>query len=183
LEQIEREFQKNLGEALYGIDDETLEGKVGKLLTQLNLTLAVAESCTGGLITHRLTNVPGSSDYLERAVISYSNRSKEEILGISPQTLKDYGAVSPQTATAMAEGIRRLARSDIGLSVTGIAGPGGGTEEKPVGLVYIALAYGAETRCHRYQLHGNRTTIKRRSAQTALDNLRRYLLSVTMNAS
>ena len=175
LEEIEQKLRSSLGEALYGHEEETLEVIVGRLLAQLGLTLAVAESCTGGLMTHLLTNISGSSKFLEQSIVSYSNRSKEEILGVSSKTLRDYGSVSSQTAKEMAEGIRKLARTDLGFSITGIAGPTGGTPEKPIGLVHMALSDETNTRVFPFQFHGDRTTIKGKSAQAGLNLLRLYL--------
>ncbi|HEX9757025.1 MAG TPA: competence/damage-inducible protein A [Nitrospiria bacterium] len=178
LNEIGQKLATEFGDVLYGFGEDTLEAEVGKLLTQLRQTLAVAESCTGGLMTHRLTNIPGSSNYLERAVVSYSNKAKESLLGVSPETLKTLGAVSLQAAKEMAEGIRKLAHTDLGFSITGIAGPTGGTEEKPVGLVFMALAHFSGTQGFRFQFFGDRETIKWRSAQAALNELRKYLLQV-----
>jgi len=178
LKEISGKITNAFGDGLYGFGEDTLEEEVGKLLTQLGQTLAVAESCTGGLMTHRLTNIPGSSNYLERSVVSYSNQAKESLLGVSAQTLRTYGAVSLQTAKEMAEGIKRLAHTDIGFSLTGIAGPSGGTEEKPVGLVFMSLSHPVGTQGFRFQFYGDRETIKWRSAQAALNELRKYLVRV-----
>jgi nicotinamide-nucleotide amidase len=123
------------------MEDNLLEQEVARLLLSLKITIAVAESCTGGLICHRLTNISGSSDYLDRGVVTYSNRSKIELLGVSPQVISEHGAVSEACVWAMATGIRRLAGTDLGLAVSGIAGPTGGTFEKPVGTVHMALAW------------------------------------------
>lgn len=183
LEEIEQKLTSSLGEALYGYEDETLEIIVGRLLIQLGLTLAVAESCTGGLMTHRLTNISGSSNFLEQSIVSYSNRSKEEVLGVSSKTLRDYGAVSSQTAKEMAEGIRKMARTDLGFSITGIAGPTGGTSEKPVGLVHMALSDKTSTRVFPFQFHGDRTSIKWKSAQAGLNELRLFLRGGIQNTS
>ena len=120
---------------------DVLEKEVAKLLVSLKLTIAVAESCTGGLICHRLTNIPGSSDYLHMGIVAYSNRSKVEFLGVPEQIIIEHGAVSEACVRAMAVGIRGLARTDLGLSVSGIAGPTGGSAEKPVGTVHMALAW------------------------------------------
>jgi nicotinamide-nucleotide amidase len=141
------------------------------------LKLAVAESCTGGLIGHRLTNVPGSSDYLDRVEVCYSNRAKVEILGVSPEIIETSGAVSAPVAAAMAQGVRRRAGTDLGLSVTGIAGPGGGTPEKPVGLVFFGLDHFGEVQTASGRFSGDRAAIKMRASQHALDILRRALLA------
>ncbi len=161
---------------IYGVDEDTLEQKVAELLFQTKQTVAVAESCTGGLLSHKLTNVPGSSDYFDRAVISYSNRSKIENLGVSPHTLEQFGAVSEETAREMAEGVRKMAGTNWGLSTTGIAGPGGGTAEKPVGLVYIGLSGEEESTVRRFIFTTDRLANKERAAYAALEILRRRLL-------
>nr|HID13168.1 CinA family protein [Anaerolineae bacterium] len=156
-------------------DEDALEVTVGRLLKQHGLTLAVAESCTGGLIGHRITDVPGSSVYYQGSITAYSYDVKELLLHVRHDTLYHYGAVSEQTAREMARGIRRAFRADIGLAVTGIAGPGGGTPEKPVGLVYIALATPDSEWVERHVWRGNRWENKACSAEAALDLLRRYL--------
>jgi len=155
--------------------EEPLEVSIGRRLRERGLTLAVAESCTGGLIGHLITQVPGSSTYFLGGVIAYANEVKERLLGVRPTTLAEHGAVSPQTALEMARGVRRALQADLGLAVTGIAGPSGGTPHKPVGLVYVALAApeGAWVEEHRWQ--GDRPTNKPLSAHAALDLLRRYL--------
>jgi len=158
-------------------NDTALEIIVGRLLKQCAFTLALAESCTGGLVSHRVTNVPGSSDYYQGAVVAYSNEIKELILRVRRDTLHHYGAVSEHTALEMAQGVRRIFHADIGLSVTGIAGPGGGAPEKPVGLTYIALAAPDIEKAERYVWSRNRQGNKARSAEAALGLLRRYLES------
>jgi len=157
------------------MNPEPLEKVVGRLLTAQKLTIALAESCTGGLIAHRLTNVPGSSAYFIGGVVSYANEAKVRMLGVSPQTLQMHGAVSEETAREMARGARHLFQTDIALAVTGIAGPGGGTPEKPVGLTYIALTAEDLERCERYLWRGDRWAIKEQSAEAALGLLREYL--------
>ncbi|MCR4403934.1 MAG: CinA family protein [Candidatus Acetothermia bacterium] len=152
-----------------------LEERVGELLRARGLTLAVAESCTGGLLGHSLTNLPGSSDYFLGGVIAYSNRAKERLLGVRRETLESEGAVSELTAREMARGARRLFGSDLALATTGIAGPGGGTPEKPVGLVYVALAAPDKELCVRHIWQGDRLENKRRSAERALELLVEYL--------
>ncbi len=152
-----------------------VEERIGELLTRRGLTLAVAESCTAGLLGHRITSVSGSSAYFEGGVISYSNAAKERLLGVPHQTLIQHGAVSKETALAMASGARRLLGADIALSVTGIAGPTGGTPDKPVGLVYIGLAAEGEEISEKHSWHGDRSENKERSAQAALDLLLKYL--------
>lgn len=153
----------------------TLEELVGRLLTEQGLTVAVAESCTGGLIAHRLTNVSGSSAYFIGGVVAYSNQVKERVLGVSGETLTAYGAVSEACAREMARGARRLFGTDVAISSTGIAGPTGGTAEKPVGLVYVALAAPDLERCERHLWQGDRLENKRQTAEAALEMLRQYL--------
>ncbi len=164
-----------LGQHVFSIDGQTMEEVVGRRLLDRGLTLAVAESCTGGLIAHHLTQVPGSLAYMDRGVVCYDNRAKIELLGVSESLLKKYGAVSSQVAKAMAQGIQTRSRVDVGLSVTGIAGPGGGTAHKPVGLVYVGLATSKGTSTKAFRFHGEREAIKLRSSQAALDVLRRWL--------
>lgn len=154
---------------------EAPEITVGRLLSAQNQTLAVAESCTGGLVTHRLTNVPGSSNYLIAGVIAYAYEAKVAALGVTWDTLNRFGAVSEETARAMARGARERFSSTIGLSITGIAGPGGGMPEKPVGLTYIALVTEMETVVERYVWNGDRIRNKEQSAEAALALLARYL--------
>ncbi len=167
---------RSRGEDCYGQDGEPLEAVVGRLLLERRLTVSLAESCTGGLVAHRLTNIPGSSRYVERGVIVYSNRAKEELLGVPEPLLRAHGAVSAPVAEAMATGICRLSGSPCGLAVTGIAGPDGGTEAKPVGTVFIATAGPSGTEVKRFRFAGDREAIKWQSAQAALDLLRRRLL-------
>jgi PncC family amidohydrolase len=157
------------------MNHESLEVSVGKLLSAQNLTLALAESCTGGLVSHRLTEVPGSSAYFLGGVVAYANAVKEQLLGVSHATLHDHGAVSAETAVEMARGARRALGTDVGLSVTGIAGPTGDMPGKPVGLVYVALSTRSDERCERHVWGGDRSENKARSAAAALDLLRRYL--------
>jgi PncC family amidohydrolase len=155
--------------------EDDLEIAVGQLLREQGLTLAVAESCTGGLVSHRITNVPGSSDYYRGSVTAYALDVKETLLHVPEETLAGYGAVSEQTAREMAEGVRHAIRADVGVSVTGIAGPTGGTPEKPVGLVYVALAAPDGEWVERHVWAGDRQQNKAQSADAALDLLRRYL--------
>jgi nicotinamide-nucleotide amidase len=165
-----------LGEWLFAEGRDTMEEVVGRLLKKRGLTIAVAESCTGGLITHRLTQVPGSSAYVDRGAICYSNRAKTEMLGVPLELITKHGAVSREVAEAMAKGMRERADVSVGLSVTGIAGPGGATETKPVGLVYLGLDAGSpDAITKEFRFHGDRSVIKQRSSQAALDLLRRWL--------
>jgi len=139
------------------------------------LTLATAESCTGGLIASRITNIPGSSEYFERGLITYSNKSKIELLKVAPEIIEEFGAVSSETAEAMAKGIKDLANTDLGLGVTGIAGPSGGTTEKPVGLVYIALASDRGVINRKFNFTGGRLEIKQQTAEAGLKIIVDYL--------
>jgi nicotinamide-nucleotide amidase len=176
-QQLASDVRSRLSEWLFAEGDDTMEKVVGRELTKRGLILAVAESCTGGLIGHRLTQVPGSSAYVDRGAICYSNRAKTEMLGVPVELIARQGAVSKEVAAAMACGIRERANVSVGLSVTGIAGPGGGTETKPVGLVYIGLDDGTGRPITReFRFHGDRNVIKQRSSQAALDLLRRWLL-------
>jgi nicotinamide-nucleotide amidase len=173
---LSKKIEFRLGEQIYSTDGRTLEEVLGDQLRENHKTLAVAESCTGGLLGHRITNVPGSSDYFLQGVQSYSNQAKQQRLGISAGLIKRYGAVSSQTAQAMADGIRRTSRADFGLAITGIAGPGGGTPDKPVGLVYTALSWDNEVQVEKNDFFGDRETVKFRSSQKSLDMLRIHLI-------
>ena len=177
LDALERRVRERLGHHVYATGDQGLEQVVGALLRERGLKLAVAESCTGGRIGDWITNVPGSSEYFLLGVATYSNEAKEQVIGVRAATLAAHGAVSPQTAEEMAEGVRLRAGADIGLSTTGIAGPGGGTADKPVGTVCIGLAWEGGTWSRRYDLGDRgREFIKGLTAMTALDRLRRWLL-------
>ena len=178
LDSLEDGVRSRLEEWIFAEGQDTMETVVGRLLSQQNLTVALAESCTGGLISHRLTQVPGSSSYVDRGAICYSNQAKTDMLGVPAQLIAKYGAVSQEVAAAMAGGIRERAGVSVGLSVTGIAGPGGATETKPVGLVYVGLhGVADEPIIKEYRFHGDRTVIKQRSSQAALDLLRRWLIA------
>ena len=176
---LEKKILGRLKENVFSTTGEDLEEVVGRLLRLHKKNLAMAESCTGGLLSHRLTNVPGSSDYVLQSMVVYSNEAKAYNLGVSADLIEQHGAVSSQVATAMAAGIREKARSSFGLSITGIAGPAGGTPEKPVGLVYTALAWDSGTDVVKNLFLGNREMIKFQSTQKALDMVRRYLLKKT----
>jgi nicotinamide-nucleotide amidase len=169
------EVTLRLNKYIFSYGEETLEEIVGKLLKEKKLTLAVAESCTGGLITSRLTDIPGSSAYLERAVVTYSNAAKTNLLSVPPEIIEKHGAVSEETARLMAEGVRKLAGTDLGLASTGIAGPGGGSAEKPVGTVYLALSDGSKTICRHYVYRWDRQRNKMIFSQAALLLLKNYL--------
>jgi len=176
--EMEQKVRAILGDNIYGCNEETLEEAVLKLLQEKNLTVSLAESCTGGLIASRLTDIPGASASFVSGVVSYSNESKINILKVKEDTIKKYGAVSPQTAEEMAVGAKTLNGSDIGLSITGIAGPDGGSAEKPVGLCYIGIAAVNSVNVHKIMLNGNRNKIRWSSSSRALDLLRRELLSM-----
>ena len=172
----EDQISKRLQQYIFAYDQDTLEGIIAKLLTDKKLTIAVAESCTGGLITDRLTDVPGSSAFLNRGIIAYSNEAKTDLLGVPEDVLRNFGAVSEQAAVLMAEGVRKLGRTDLSLATTGIAGPTGGTEEKPMGTVFIALADGRKTFCRNYVFRWERRRNKMLTSQMALIILKRYLM-------
>lgn len=169
-----------LGQLIFAEDDATLESIVVELLTEKKKTLALAESCTGGLIANRITDVPGASMGLDCGVVTYSNEAKMNLLGVEEQTLKEHGAVSAAVARQMAEGVRRRRNTDYGLAVTGIAGPGGGSKEKPVGTVFIALAWAGGMVVNERFNPFDRETFKYVTSQQALDMLRRTLTDETV---
>src|SRR6266496_3169658 len=173
LDRLSGQLEERLGNAVFSFAGEKMEEVVGLKLTVGGYTLSVAESCTGGLIAERLTDVPGSSKYFIEGVVAYSNDAKTRTLGVEPVLLLEHGAVSAAVAEAMAEGVRQRSRTDFGLSITGITGPGGGSEDKPVGLVYIALADDAHTEHRKVIIPGDRQLIRWRASQAALDLLRR----------
>lgn len=174
LDQAERHLVQVFGDYLLANDGETPEGNVGRLLTSAGLTLALAESCTGGLLASMLTSQPGASAFLERAAVTYADSAKLDWLKVPEALLQEHGAVSDQCARAMAIGLRRAAGTDLALAITGIAGPAGGTAEKPVGTVFIALASGDGVHVKGYRFTGSRTDIQRMSACMALAWLRRF---------
>jgi nicotinamide-nucleotide amidase len=175
MEAFEKKVHDLLGLFVYSTDDQTLEQVLGQLLVERKKTIATAESCTGGLMGARLTNVPGSSAYFERGVVTYSNQSKVELLQVPAGIIEQYGAVSEQVAILMAQGVRKLAGTDYGLSVTGIAGPGGGTPQKPVGLVYIGFAHEGDALAQKFMFGEDRRTNRERAAQAALNLVRLFL--------
>jgi nicotinamide-nucleotide amidase len=175
LKRMERSVRDRLGDHLYAAGHQSMEGVVAMKLKSKGLTVAVAESCTGGLISQRLTSVPGSSAYFDCGLVLYTNRAKGELLNVPDALFRAKGAVSGEVAAAMAEGARERSGADLGLAVTGIAGPTGGTKEKPVGLVYVALADERRAVCRSRLFSGDREGIRHRAAQAALDLLRRYL--------
>jgi nicotinamide-nucleotide amidase len=175
---VEREVIARLDDYFFGEDDETLEGAVARLLQEKDATLALAESCTGGLLAKRLTDMPGSSAYFTEGLVTYSNEAKERLLGVPQALLLEHGAVSEPVARAMAEGSRKVSGADYGLSVTGIAGPDGGTEEKPVGLVFVGISDAEGTLAEKLDLTAwarSRDSIRERSTNIAFDLLRHHL--------
>ncbi len=176
MEEMEKEIEGFLGKHIFAKDFETMESVVSGLLKKRKTTLAVAESCSGGLISHRLTNVPGSSEYFERGVVVYSNQAKIDLLAVPEDVIAEFGAVSFETAERMAQAIKDLSQTMLGLGVTGILGPTGGSPEKPVGTVFISLASPQGTTTKRYSFFGEREQIKLLASQVALNRLRRYLL-------
>ena len=170
--ELSGQFFDRLGNYVYAEDWETLEDAVGRLLIERGLTLATAESCTGGLLGNRITNVAGSSEYYLGGIVSYSDAAKMNLLGVSQETLKEFGAVSEETAKEMAAGARRVLQSDVGVSITGIAGPTGGTEDKPVGLVYIAVDVAGDVAVRKFVFSEDRRYNKELSAQAALNLVR-----------
>ena len=172
---FEDKIIKILGSNVYSTENEDLEKVVARMLLDKNLTISIAESCTGGLICSKLVSVSGISKAFNRGIISYSNDSKIEELGVKEDTIKNYGAVSKETAIEMAEGIQKLAGSDIGVSITGIAGPGGGSARKPVGLMYIALTYKGDTVYKKLNLSGDRERIINMASLYTFDLIRRQI--------
>lgn len=152
-----------------------MENEVGKILTEKKLTIACAESCTGGLLTSRLTDIAGSSNYVKGSIVCYSNEVKNKILNVDADTLKNFGAVSEQTARQMSANVRKIINTDIGVGVTGIAGPGGGTADKPVGTVYISVSNADKTFVKLFNFKGTRTEIKNQSCDAALTMIKEFI--------
>lgn len=173
LEPVISELKSRFGDSIYSFENKELDQVVAELLINKNIHIAIAESCTGGLISSRLINTPGISKVLDFSAVTYSNESKQKLLNVRAETLQKYGAVSSQTAIEMASGVKALNNSDIGLSITGIAGPTGATPEKPIGLVYIALASNSGTTCTQVNLHGDRERIRNMACLYALEMIRR----------
>jgi nicotinamide-nucleotide amidase len=173
---VAEEIRKRLGDKIFSDENKNMEDVVGELLMRKGTTISIAESCTGGLIAAKLTAIPGISKVLDRCIVSYSNRSKVEELMVKQETLDKFGAVSKETAIEMAQGIRKVSGSDLGLSVTGIAGPDGGTEEKPVGLVHVALAFEGGVRHKELRLWGDRNRIRNLSSLHALNMVREKII-------
>ena len=176
LDRVVLEIEERLGNAIFSFAGEKMEEVVGLKLTVGGYTVATAESCTGGLLAERLTEVPGSSKYFIEGVVTYANDAKTRTLGVEPMLLLEHGAVSAPVAEAMAAGIRKRADTDFGLAITGIAGPSGGTEEKPVGTVFIAISSEAGTESKKLKFPGDRHLIRWRASQAALEMLRRRLI-------
>lgn len=182
-EKLERQFdlaanwvKSQLGSHIFSEDGQSMEAVVGQLLRLKGATIAVAESCTGGLIAHRLTNVAGSSDYFLLSAVTYANEAKSEVLSVDPELINTFGAVSKETAAAMAQGVRNLAKSTYGLAVSGIAGPGGGTPAKPVGTLCIAVSGPDGTQAYKHQFNfGRRQMLKSIFAMAALNSIREKL--------
>ncbi len=167
-----RAIQQRLGSSVYSTENRTLNAVIGDLLRERKFTIATAESCTGGLLADTLTDVPGSSDYFQRGFVTYSNQSKIDELGVPEAIIVEHGAVSEGVARAMALGAQEAANTDIAVSTTGIAGPGGGTVEKPIGLVYISIAIAETVEVYKYQFGADRRMNKERTVYTALNRLR-----------
>ena len=176
LDEATEQLKVLLGDYIFGYDDESLEEVTGNLLRRKKLSLAVAESCTGGMLGETLTAVPGSSDYFKGGIISYDGEIKEKLLGVPHTLLTRFGEVSEPVVKAMAEGVRKNCNSDVGLSITGIAGPTGGSQEKPVGLVYIGLADAGQTLVQKHYFHNGRQAIRLRSVRRALNMLRLHII-------
>ena len=183
LDAVAARVRERLGPVCYGEGAVTMEEAAGRALADRGWTVAVAESCTGGLVGHRLTNVPGSSAWVRGGVVAYANDAKTAMLGVAPAMLESAGAVSVETATEMARGVRERFGTDVGLATTGIAGPDGGTEDKPVGTVCVALSTTDADRASRYQLWGTREWVKVLTSQVALDWIRREALGLAMTES
>jgi nicotinamide-nucleotide amidase len=181
LTEIEQKIRSKVGRYIYSKDEEELEQVVARLLKERGLTIAVAESCTGGGLSNLLTNISGSSKYFERGVISYSNASKVEILKVNEDTIAEHGAVSMEVARQMAEGIKSISGTDIGLSVTGIMGPTGAGADKPLGLVFIGLCDDKVCTAKKMVFGEDRLLNKQRTVQAALDMIRRYMLGIPLD--
>jgi nicotinamide-nucleotide amidase len=183
LEELAQRVRAKISEFVFAEGEVTMEEVVGRLLMERNIKLAVAESCTGGLIGHRLTNVPGSSNYLIGDLVTYSNQMKTELLGVSETTLRTVGAVSEECVREMATGARRRTGAEVAIATSGVAGPDGGTPDKPVGTVCLGLDSERGQVSRRYQFRGTRDWIKLLTSQVALDWLRRYALDLQIAES
>ncbi len=180
IEDLGKTLTTRLPNYIYGWDKDDLETIVGRMLTTRQMTIATAESCSGGLIAHRVTQVPGSSNYFLRGYVVYSNEAKHDALEVDSQLIRLKGAVSREVAEALAANVRRIAKADIGLSTTGIAGPSGGSAEKPVGLVYVGITDDQSTQVFEFRFTGNRESVKKRTSQAALEILRRHCLQMPL---
>lgn len=178
IEGLGKTLTTRLPNFIYGWDQDNLETIVGRMLTTRRMTVATAESCSGGLIAHRITQVPGSSNYFLRGYVVYGNEAKTDSLQVDSKLIQQKGAVSREVAEALAANVRRISKADVGLSTTGIAGPSGGTAEKPVGLVYIGIAADQTAQAFEFRFTGNRDSVKKRTSQCALEILRRYCLQM-----
>ena len=176
LKNINNEFVDVLGDNIYGYNEDTLEAVVQKMLSESKRTVSVAESCTGGMVASKLTNTPGSSMCFKESVVTYSNEAKIQLLNVKKETLEQFGAVSEQTANEMLNGILKLSKSEYAVSITGIAGPDGGSAEKPVGLVYIGVSFNGNNEVNKCMFLGTRQDIRERATNVALDSLRRLIL-------
>lgn len=179
IDDMEKSVRSILGDFVYAVgDNASMPETVTKLLCRNNLTLSTAESCTGGMVAERITSVPGASECFHCGYVTYSNDQKARLLGVSDTTLKSHGAVSEETALEMSRGAKERSGADIGIGITGIAGPGGGTEEKPVGLVYVSICADGLHKAYRLMLTGNRSMVRERACLYALDLVRRYVLKL-----
>jgi len=174
--ELSEKIKKRLGDYIFSCDEEVLEEVIGKMLFERGLSIGVAESCTGGMIAAKLTEVPGSSGYFLGGVVSYSNEVKNKVLGVPAEILESYTAVSKEVASAMAQGVRKLTGADLGLATTGIAGPGGGTPDQPRGLVHICIAGTGGTCCREYRFPGIRMAVRQGATNAALSMVRLYLM-------
>lgn len=175
IEPMERKVRERLKENVYGVGDTSLEDVLGAMLIEKKLTIATAESCTGGLLSGRLINYPGISEVFMEGAVTYSNEAKMNRLGVKKETLESYGAVSSETAAEMAKGIAKTAGTNIGVSTTGVAGPGGGTKEKPVGLVYVGLCINGKVKTRKLNMPGDRQTVRNRVVNAVIDWIRREI--------
>ncbi|WP_378952481.1 competence/damage-inducible protein A [Pelosinus sp. sgz500959] len=175
---LEEQLRQRIADYIWGLDNDTIEANIGKILAEKQLTIALAESCTGGLITSRITDISGSSNYLMGSIVCYTNEIKSNFVDVPPQIITDYGAVSHQTASLLATGIRQKFTATLGMGITGIAGPTGATPTKTVGTVYIAIDGPNGIQCKKYTFNGQRIDIKYRISQAALHMLRQYTLSL-----
>jgi nicotinamide-nucleotide amidase len=181
LEELAEKIQESLGDSIFTTSGEAMEEVVGRMLRESGKTIAVAESCTAGMLGMHITRVPGSSDYFRGGILCYSNDVKTDFCGVASDLLQKHGAVSAEVAEALAWGVRNALKSTIGLSITGIAGPGGGTAEKPVGLVYIGISDGNQTLSRHRIMPGDRESIRERSTYLALSWLRRFLMRLSLS--